>query len=413
MSHTSLRLVEAICDHFVTTKTTYGWPDPAKTAFAGGSSTAERISPTKLHSPPAMALALCRAGARLHRQDYVQAADLYALYLIATVRDPVGGRWDLYSESVARAAEAAGRSIREQARYLMSRSWMQGITLDVLCRGFMTAHPDETSFLSKACALYDWLQHFRTERGPHFKIGYTPSGLPPGQDVDGAFSDDLGLVGRGLASYYAVSGREDVLKDLIGLAGYYLRPHRENCDDGCFSEDLGSWVICPWALELRAEHIQGEARADRLCWGFSNREAIDFLTRLYGWTDDEDLRRRIRARAVSGMKWAFDVCQFEDGAIGMMGRDDAFAGMAGAVILNFLDCVAAGLLSQEETTDYGIKARKAMDWLCSWSPDDVIQQAGHRQVNGGVSLNPPENLAWMLSWAVEALLREDELKTSG
>lgn len=235
-----------------------------------------------------------------------------------------------------------------------------------------------------------------------------PCGLS-GPTVDGAFSDDLGLVGRGLASYYAVTRRDDVLEDLAGLAGYYLCEHMENRDDGCFWKAFGSWVICPWPLEIEGEHIQGQARADRIGWGFSNREAVDFLSRFYGWVTDDAVKTQIRRRVVSGMKWVFDACQHETGAVGMFGRDDGFIGMAGAGILNFLDCRRAGLLDEGEEKVYGLKVKKTMEWILSWTPERIIDKAGHEKINGGVRLHPPENLAWMLAWTADALLRSEEL----
>ena len=150
-------------------------------------------------------------------------------------------------------------------------------------------------------------------------------------------------------------------------------------------------------------------RRDKQSWGYSVREAVDFLTRLYGWIEDEQIRKLICDRTTRGMKWVFDKCQFEDGAIGMFQRDDAFTGMAAAGILDFLDCRNAGFLNDNEGAEYGRKAQRAMDWILSWSPDALIKEAGHKYVNGGVTLFPPENLAWMLAWTVEALLRIEEL----
>jgi len=211
-------------------------------------------------------------------------------------------------------------------------------------------------------------------------------------------------VGRGLASYYQLTGRPEVLADLQGLAQYFLRPHRENSAEGCFSEQMGSWVVCPWAIEIEAEHVIGSQRLDQMCWGFSNREAIDFLTRLYQWVEDEPTKQLIRRRVVSGMKWAFDSCQFDDGAVGMTGRDDAFTGMAGAAVMNYVDCLQAGLLSDEEASRYGEKARQAQQWILSWPADQIISKAGYEKRSGTVSLHPPENLAWMLAWTAQEVL---------
>ncbi|NQT94111.1 MAG: hypothetical protein HQ559_15220 [Lentisphaerae bacterium] len=399
------KLVEAICDHLSTAQQTFGRPDPEKSPWASDG----RVIPRHLHSPPFAALALYRAGRQLERDDYIAAADRYVVFLLAAIRDPTGGRMDHYSRWFANEVGMTGDDGEptQELLYLMSRSWMCGISLDALCRGFMSAHPADTSFHAKAAALYDWLQEFRTDRGPYFKTGYPPSNVSRAVP-DGAFSDDLGLVGRGLVSYYEVTKRDDVLEDLTGLSGYYVRAHVEdsdNSDDGCFSEEMGSWVGCPWAVEIAGEHIDGTARADRMCWGWSNREAVDFLTRLHGHLVEESLKTQIRGRVVSGMKWALDSCQHENGAIGMMGRDDGFTGMTGAAVCNFLDCEAAGFLNSDERGAYGKKCAKAMEWIRSWEPDDIVEKGGHKAINGGVTLHPPENMAWMLAWTVDALLR--------
>ena len=199
-------------------------------------------------------------------------------------------------------------------------------------------------------------------------------------------------------------GRTEVLDDLQGLAHYFLSPHQEDSATGCFSEQLGTWVICPWPIEIGAEHFTDARRSDKIGWAFSNREAIDFLTRLYRWVEDEPTKQLIRRRVVSGMKWAFDSCQFDDGAVGMTGRDDAFTGMTGAAIMNYVDCLQAGLLSDEEASHYGEKARQAQQWILSWPTEQIISKAGYDKRSGTVSLHPPENLAWMLAWTARALL---------
>ena len=409
-SSQAVELIKAICDHLSGSLTSYGRPDPKRTALATGGTPLALVAGAPLHSPGIMAQTLYTAGRALDESRYTASANLCMLWMLGVVRDPFGGRWDAYTDMVAASQlKRTGKVNRDQLTHIISRTALIGIALDAVCRGFMVQYPHDTSFHSKAAALFDWLQGHRTDRGPYFKIGYTPSGLEGRGDVDGAFSSDLAWVGRGLASYYAVSERQEVLDDLLGLTRHYLTSHRENSDDGCFDEEVGSWVICPWALEIDAEHFEHKARADRLFWGFSNRDAMDFIVRVYAWVEDCHTRALIRDRSVKAMKWAFDQCQHDDGAVGMMGRDDGFTGMAGAAILNFLDCRASGMLGQAEMSRYGQKAQEAMDWICSWSPIDIVEKAGHQPINSGLTLKPPENLAWMLAWTVDALLRLDEL----
>ena len=134
-------------------------------------------------------------GRRLARPDYIRSADVLVLYMVAVTRDPYGGKWDPYCKYVADFQQRIlGKDVSKQIVHVMSRSWMHAISLEMICRGFMVQYPDETSFHGKMPALYEWLGEFRTDRGPHFGIGYTPTGVT--QDVDGAFSDDLGWVGE-------------------------------------------------------------------------------------------------------------------------------------------------------------------------------------------------------------------------
>ena len=39
--------------------------------------------------------------------------------------------------------------------------------------------------------------------------------------------------------------------------------------------------------------------------------------------------------------------------------------------------------------------------------EEFIDQGGYRKITGRTTPHPPENLAWLLGWTVEALLRID------
>ncbi len=404
------QLMEAICDHFATTHTTYGRPDPTKTPFASKKPGADLVASPNLHSPPYMALALYGAAKKLDRKDYIASADLYTLYLMSVIRDPIGGKWDFYSQMHDEAwIQKAGKSVRAQTEYLLCRSAHHGWVLYTLCEGFMKQHPKETSFLSRAAAAYDHLQEFRTDQPYYFRIGYAPTGVDQG--MDGAFPSDLSEVGLGLMCYYELSKRKEVLQDALGLAGYYLREHKPGMAEGCFSEEFGNWVICPWPLEIQAEHGLGMLRYDRMCWGFGTREISLFLMKLYQAIDDASVKKTIQSRVTMAMKRIFDTCQHDFGGVGIFRKDNAFTGMAAAAIMNYLDCRSLGFLTEAEMNDYGAKAKKAWDWIVSWSCEDILGKGGCLEVNGGAEgMKPPENAAWMLAWTVEAMLRSDELE---
>ena len=94
---------------------------------------------------------------------------------------------------------------------------------------------------------------------------------------------------------------------------------------GTWHEKLGSWVIGP-------SHFSGfestDVHADEAGWVFSTNTCIDFLTRLHRHHPDE----RYVDRCVNAAAWTFRECQFDDGAVGMCGRDDKWLGFTGAAI---------------------------------------------------------------------------------
>jgi hypothetical protein len=109
------------------------------------------------------------------------------------------------------------------------------------------------------------------------------------------------------------------------------------------------------------------------------------------------------------MQWQFDACQFEDGACGMSGRDDKWLGMTAGAILSYLRCREAGFLSVEDVSHYRPRAVAARDWLLAHLSLDTIQAGGYFPVTGGSEPRPPENLAWLLGWTLETLVRIHEI----
>jgi hypothetical protein len=156
------------------------------------------------------------------------------------------------------------------------------------------------------------------------------------------------------------------------------------------------------------EHFRGKRSCD-MGWGFSSVGTIEFLTQLAAATDKEEFRSSIADRCATSMKWQFDACQFDDGACGMHGRDDRWLGMTAGAMLSFLRVRDAGFLSEADAAPYRRKAEAARDWLLNHLTPEAIASGGYFPVTGQSEPRPPENLAWMLGWTLEALVRAPDI----
>ena len=104
------------------------------------------------------------------------------------------------------------------------------------------------------------------------------------------------------------------------------------------------------------------------------------------------------------MKWQFDACQFDDGAVGMRGRDDKWLGATAGAILSYLRVRDAGFLPDADRVTYGQKAAMARDWILRHLTPELVDGGGYIEVTGESEPRPPENLAWLLAWTLEALV---------
>jgi len=123
----------------------------------------------------------------------------------------------------------------------------------------------------------------------------------------------------------------------------------------------------------------------------------------------EDLRAQIGEKCRASMRWQFDACQFPDGACGMHARDDKWLGMTAGAILSFLRVREAGFLTPEEEAQYRPCALAARDWLITHTTPEAVDAGGYFRITGESEPRPPENLAWLLGWTLEALLRAGEI----
>src|SRR5262249_27852238 len=140
---------------------------------------------------------------------------------------------------------------------------------------FKQRNPEEALLDAKADAVFQWLLGFRWDEGSYFRNGYRS---PPPAVMRTPHSADLSHMGRGLAGYHEVSGRADVVAEAEGLAGYYLTDVVPGTYRGCWSPEMGTWVIAPTVAD-GIEHFTGRRSCD-MGWGFSNTGVIEYLVGL-------------------------------------------------------------------------------------------------------------------------------------
>ena len=394
--------IRLIADRFAEWQTPYGRPDPGRCPFVLPE---PLMTSTHFHSPTFMAIGLYRAFETTGNPAYKAAADRYVAFAFACTREPAE-RLDAHSRRwVEHKEQRFGPDpIREEwAKNILAWPFMYGMALAAY-RDFKAANPGETALDSKAAALFRWLLHYRWDRGSWFRNGY---GDPANGIPDAGNSDDNCHIGRGLMGYYATTLDPDVLREAEGLAGYYVTECRPGTYDGCWSSALGSWVVAPTAV-ASFEHFR-DRKSCEMAWCFSSVGAIEYLTQLAGATGDERLRTRIAEACATSMKWQFDACQFGDGAVGMRGRDDKWLGAAAGAVLSYLRVRDAGFLSGTDRAAYGRKAASARDWVLRHLTPQLVDSGGYVKVTGESEPRPPENLAWLLAWTLEALVAFERL----
>jgi hypothetical protein len=370
--------VRDLAERFVGWQGAYGRPDPDRCPFV----TPGPCISTQFHSPTFLAIGLYAAFDETGDVRYRDAADRYVVFFLAALCDPLAG---------------------DQRLDRPSYPFMYGMGLAAY-GAFKRAHPEETLLDEKARTVFEWLLRFRWDEGSWFRNGY---GFPDRGTVDCGFSEDNLNMGRGLMALHRITGDDDVLVQAEGLARYYLTPVAVGTYDGCWSDELGTWVVGPVRVGS-FEHF-ADREAFTLGWGFTSTGTIEFLTALAGATRDDELRTAIAAVCVRSLRWQLDDCQFDDGACGLAGRDDRWLGMTAGAVLSYLRIRDDGYLSADEDAWFLPRARAARQFLVENITEDSVRAGGYLPVTGGSEPRPPENLAWMLSWVLQALVRCHEL----
>jgi hypothetical protein len=374
-------------NQFVSWQSPYGGPDPARCPYRSRG----RFSPTQLHSTGPMTRALYHLFDRTGIAEFKAAADRYAVFHMSVIRDP----YEPHTDEVA---------LHGSWRNLVSRAWVYGKALAPCYEEFRLHNPAEDAFDIKAYSCHRWLQTYRRSDS-YFGIGYS-SGTGAAAN-DGQFSCDLGEVGNGLVGLYNASRYRPALEDATGLARYFLTEWQSGSGRGVWSSRIGMWLVGPWSLS-GGEHFTNQLH-DTSAWIWSACVDGEYLIRLRGFVEDAALRSAIDEKTVQAFRWCYDACQFEDGAHGMFGRDDKWAGMSAAALLLYAALKRAGTLPAAVERQYQPKVEKAWQWLVINTTPDRFPADGYIRVNGTTTKKPLENLAWAMAWTVDALLEGSAL----
>lgn len=310
----------------------------------------------------------------------------------------------LYRVSRLTGEERCRRVADAQVQY-MTRSigqqhpmWAIGNTLELLglCR---QEHPQDDTLVPAAKKLVDALRMRRvnitTLDGITF--GHFPCGYGVAAAKDAGWTNDLSMVGSGLVWTYELTGDATILSDALSFAEYFVQPWRPQAlgSDGywrcgTWHDKLGSWVIGP-------SHYSGfestDVFADEASWVFSTLTCIDFLLRLYRHKADP----RFLDRSVRAAQWTFRACQFDDGAVGMCGRDDKWLGFTGDAVTQVTRLRPYAAHIAEAWPDLRRQAEWAQRYLAAGLATANLERHGVQWVQRKSSTNPLVNVAML--WA--------------
>lgn len=381
----ALRNATMLGDRLVDWQSPYGATDPKKCPHRSPAGTAT-IAVVQGIGPQVRALyELYKAT---DSEKYKHAADRYAVFVMSTIHDP--------PTPLSNMIIIGGKSLNSN-----SSAWVYGKSLSPCYEWFVANNPGEDLLNLKAHAIYRWLGRHRRDDS-YFGVGYAI-----GEFEDAQFSCDLGEVGSGLIGFYKHTGNEQALDDAKGLANYFLTEYQEGSARGVWSSKVGTWLVGPWPGG-GAEHFTTQ-KYNETGWGWSCLVVGEFLLSLRPYIKEESIRDSIDAKCIDAFRWCLDNCQFEDGAHGMFGRDDKWVGQTAAAILLYGKLVEDKLVPERVEETYRPKIERSWQWLLSHTGADSYPPDGYIKVNGSTTTKPPENLMWMMSWTIEALLSGDRL----
>lgn len=249
-----------------------------------------------------------------------------------------------------------------------------------------------------------WLRQLKDETlGSYFRCGYLPGtkGIESATDV--GFSDDLCHVGRGLVRAYELLRDKELLSDIEHLAKYFITDQKDNTQEGIWNPRLGTWSIGPWP-DKNFEHMSDTA-ANEAGWVFSAYGDAEYLLDATYYMKSKKFVENIKMNCLSSVKWIFEKCYFEDGAIGMTGKDDKWVGLTAAAILGIVKLYEDNVLSIEDINYFKPLLAKSWKFILD-NTGKSLPEAGFIKVTGHTSPIPGDNVAWLLAWIVECLAKQ-------
>ena len=290
-------------------------------------------------------------------------------------------------------------------------TWMLGTALE--CIGFYFRHH---GFIDERLKknVYKIIEIAR-KRKVEIKINnLTYSHFPCGYGLgdyckDAGWTNDLGIFGSGLVYAYEVTKDESILNDAISFSEYFCQPYNDkkislgkdgywHC--GTWRGDIGCWVIGPDDYKgFESVDVAGNETS----WIFSTYPCVDYLTHLYEYKKDE----RYMDLPLKAVEWTFRECQFEDGGVGICGRDDKWLGATGCAVFQTLK--VKRIIGEKFPEILLEKAKKSYKYLCEKLEDVKIENYGVCWVNHKTSIDPLVNVGWLFLLALRGYIEGEEL----
>lgn len=312
-----------------------------------------------------MAEALYRLYEVTKEEKYKICADKYVRYYIANTTEKTGVLWQLGT-----ALEAFGL--------------------------YRKHNPNDASLDNAVHRIYSWA-----------KENFWPDNSwierwPPDQEV----SNDISLFGSGLMDYYNIFQNPEVLDCAIALSKFFTADYKMGSripETGFWSPVINTWLI--GTLSRSGAEMLSSATFNRSGWVATSSSGVDFLAKLFAITKDP----MVKEKAVCSMKWAFDSCQFPDGAVGIGGRDDKWLGFTGAVIRAYRQLAVHKMLDDDIKSAYFPKVEKAIIWLMQMTDPKKFPKNGVVYVTHRTRPSPDSHVVWMDSWTIIGLIDGIEL----
>lgn len=343
------------------------WQVPGRGSAAGHDGFAGKIDPRYLRY---LIEILYIAEPSERRAEWVEVADSHVHYMASVVRES-------------------------------HQTWALGNALESmgLHHGY---HGGTSPYFARVKEIVGWLRRRKIE--VHLPDGTVYGHFPCGYGVLGAkdagWTNDLSMAGAGLVWAYEMTGDEAILADAVAFANYFIKPWRAMAlgkngywECGAWREKQGCWVIGP-------AHYAGfestDLFGDESSWMFSNLTCVDFLMRLHRHRPDS----LYVDRCVKAAQWSFRECQFEDGALGMCGRDDKWLGFTAAAV-QMVTMVEPYLRPGAERAALIGGAQRAKAYLDRGLRNADINKHGVEWVARTTSIDPLVNVG--MTWAFSLL----------